>query len=53
MNAIGRYETELRSWLRSKKSDLLAAIVSKKDIKADGIEDKIKAALDEFTATFA
>jgi F-type H+-transporting ATPase subunit alpha len=53
VNAIGRYETELRSWLRSKKSDLLAAIVSKKDIKADGIEDKIKAALDEFTATFA
>ena len=46
-------ETELRAWLSSKKSDLLSAIVAKKDIKADGIEYKIKAALDEFSATFA
>jgi F-type H+-transporting ATPase subunit alpha len=53
VNAVGRFESELRAWLRSKKADLLSAIVAKKDIKADGIEDKIKAALDEFSATFA
>ncbi len=53
VGAVGRYEQELTTWLRAKKSDLLKAIVSKKDIKADGIEDKIKAALDEFTASFA
>ena len=50
---VGRYEKELVSWLRSKKSDLLSAIVSKKDIGKDGIEDKIKAALDEFGKTFS
>jgi len=50
---IGRFEAELTSWLRAKKGDLLKSIASKKDIKADGIEDKIKAALEEFTATFA
>jgi F-type H+-transporting ATPase subunit alpha len=53
VNSIGRFESELTSWLRAKKADLLASIKSKKDIKADGIEDKIKAALDEFGATFA
>jgi hypothetical protein len=31
----------------------LKAIVDKKDIGKDGIEDKIKAALEEFTSTFA
>ncbi|MBP6688775.1 MAG: F0F1 ATP synthase subunit alpha [Hyphomonadaceae bacterium] len=50
---IGRYERELTAWLRAKKSDLLKAIVDKKDIGKDSIEDKIKAALEEFTATFA
>ncbi|MEQ1820184.1 MAG: F0F1 ATP synthase subunit alpha [Terricaulis sp.] len=50
---IGRYERELTAWLRAKKADLLKAIVDKKDIGKDGIEDKIKAALEEFTATFA
>ncbi len=50
---VGRYENELIAWMRSKKSDLLKAIVDKKDIGKDGIEDKIKAALEEFTATFA
>src|SRR5690242_13250580 len=53
VGAVGRFETELRAWLRSKKSDLLQAIVAKKDISKDGIEDKMKAALDEFSATFA
>ena len=50
---IGRYESELTSWLRAKKADLLASIKSKKDISKDGIEANIKAALDEFGATFA
>jgi F-type H+-transporting ATPase subunit alpha len=49
---VGRYEKELTAWLRAKKADLLKSIITKKDIKADGIEDKIKAALDEFTAAF-
>ncbi|MBS0385755.1 MAG: F0F1 ATP synthase subunit alpha [Proteobacteria bacterium] len=53
VGAVGRFEDELRAWLRSKRSDLLKAIVAKKDISKDGIEDKIKAALDEFSATFA
>ncbi len=43
---IGRFERELIAWLRAKKADLLKAIVDKKDIGKDGIEDKIKAALD-------
>jgi F-type H+-transporting ATPase subunit alpha len=50
---VRRYESELISWMRGKKGDLLDAIRTKKDIKADGIEDKIKAALDEFGAKFA
>jgi F-type H+-transporting ATPase subunit alpha len=50
---IGRYERELTAWLRAKKADLLKSISDKKDIGKDGIEDKIKAALEEFTATFA
>jgi F-type H+-transporting ATPase subunit alpha len=50
---VGRYESELMSWFRTKKSDLLKAIVSKKDIGKDGIEDQIKAALTEFGSTFA
>ncbi|MDZ4691219.1 F0F1 ATP synthase subunit alpha [Terricaulis sp.] len=50
---IGRYESELTSWLRAKKADLLSSIKGKKDISKDGIEANIKAALDEFGATFA
>jgi len=53
VNAVRRFEAELVSWLRAKKADLLTAIRTKKDTKADGIEDKIKSALDEFSATFA
>jgi F-type H+/Na+-transporting ATPase subunit alpha len=52
-NDVGRFEGELTAWLRAKKADLLTAIKTKKDIKADGIEDKIKAALDEFSGAFA
>jgi F-type H+-transporting ATPase subunit alpha len=50
---VGRFERELIAWLRAKKADLLKAIVDKKDIGKDGIEDKIKAALTEFSSTFA
>jgi F-type H+-transporting ATPase subunit alpha len=53
VSSVGRFEKELVAWLRTKKADLLKAIVDKKDIGKDGIEDKIKAALDEFSATFA
>jgi len=53
VNTVRRFEAELVSWLRAKKGDLLTAIRTKKDIKAEGIEDKIKTALDEFSATFA
>ena len=51
--AVVRYESELIAWLRAKKADLLKTIVEKKDITKDGIEDKLKAALDEFGASFA
>jgi F0F1-type ATP synthase alpha subunit len=51
---VGRYESELRTWLRTKKPELLKEIVEKKELdKAGVIEGKIKAALDEFSATFA
>ncbi|MEJ0058106.1 MAG: F0F1 ATP synthase subunit alpha [Terricaulis sp.] len=50
---VRRYESELVSWLRSKKADLLSSIRTKKDIKADGIEGSIKSALDEFAGVFA
>ncbi|MBY0567521.1 MAG: F0F1 ATP synthase subunit alpha [Hyphomonadaceae bacterium] len=50
---VGRYESELMSWFRTKKSDLLKSIVDKKDIGKDGIEDKLKASLTEFSSTFA
>ena len=53
VGAVRRYEAELIAWLRANKADLLAAIRDKKDIKVDGIEDKIKAALEQFGATFA
>jgi F-type H+-transporting ATPase subunit alpha len=50
---VGRYERELVTFLRAKKADLLKAIVDKKDIGKDGIEDKIKASLEEFSKSFA
>ena len=50
---VRRYESELVAWMRAKKGDLLTALRTKRDIKADGIEDKIKAALDEFATAFA
>jgi F-type H+-transporting ATPase subunit alpha len=54
VDQVQRYERELIAWLRSKKSDLLREVVEKKELdKAGVIEGKIKAALDEFSTTFA
>ena len=53
VESIRRYEAELVTFLRSKHADLLEAIRTKKDISKDGIEDKIKAALNSFGASFA
>jgi F-type H+-transporting ATPase subunit alpha len=53
VDQVQRFERELTSWLRTKKADLLKSIMEKKDISKDGIEDKLKAALNEFSATFA
>jgi F-type H+-transporting ATPase subunit alpha len=53
VDSVRRYENELVTFLRAKKADLLEAIRAKKDISKDGIEDKIKAALNEFAGAFA
>ena len=54
VSAVGRYEKELVAWMRAKKSDVLSEIRSKKELdKAGVIEGKIKAALEEFGASFA
>lgn len=50
---VKRFESELRAALGGKYKDLATEIRTKLDIKKDGIEDKIKAALDEFSKTFA
>jgi F-type H+-transporting ATPase subunit alpha len=54
VNAVRRFESELVSWLRAKKADVLTEIRTKKELDKPGVlEGKIKAALDEFSATFA
>jgi F-type H+/Na+-transporting ATPase subunit alpha len=53
VDGVQRYERELVAWLRAKKADLLSAIREKKDISKDGIEDKLKGALEDFGKTFA
>ena len=50
---VKRYESELRAALQGKYKELSDAIKAKKDIKADGIEGRIKEALDDFAKTFA
>ncbi len=50
---IKRYETELRAALQGKYKALSDDIKAKKDIKADGIEGRIKEALEDFAKTFA
>ncbi|MBI1251451.1 MAG: F0F1 ATP synthase subunit alpha [Alphaproteobacteria bacterium] len=52
-DSVQRYESDLIAWMRAKQGDLLAAIRDKKDISKDGIEDKMKAALESFGGTFA
>jgi F-type H+/Na+-transporting ATPase subunit alpha len=53
VDGVQRYERELVAHLRAKKADLLTAVREKKDISKDGIEDKLKAALEDFGKTFA
>ena len=50
---VKRFEADLRVALNGKYKDLTNEIKTKLDIKKDGIEDKIKAALDEFSKAFA
>ena len=50
---VKRYEQELRQALAGKYKALAQEVKDKKDIKKDGIEGKIIAALDEFTKGFA
>jgi F-type H+-transporting ATPase subunit alpha len=49
---IGRFESEFLSRLHSKHQGLLDAIRTEKALSKD-LEDKLKAALEAFTATFA
>ncbi|AZB69929.1 F0F1 ATP synthase subunit alpha, partial [Cereibacter sphaeroides] len=50
---VTRYESDLLNFLRSKKQDLLDDITNN-DRKVKGeLEDKIRAALDEFAKNFA
>src|SRR5271170_2185233 len=52
LNAVGRFEAELLSRLRTHHRDLLDAIRTQKTLN-DELEGKLKAALDQFAATFA
>ncbi len=53
VDEVGRFEAGMLNHLRSKHSDLLEDItVNDRKVKGD-LEDKIKAALDEFAADFA
>ncbi|HMO43726.1 MAG TPA: F0F1 ATP synthase subunit alpha, partial [Phenylobacterium sp.] len=49
---VGRYESELLSYLHAKHQGMLDAIRTQKDIKG-AVEDELKSALDAFTKTFA
>ncbi|MES1157032.1 MAG: F0F1 ATP synthase subunit alpha [Alphaproteobacteria bacterium] len=51
---VRRYESELVSWFRSRKADLLGEIRTKKEFDKPGVlEGKLKGALDEFAGVFA
>jgi len=53
VKAVGRFESGLLNHLRSKQADLLNDITNNdRKVKGD-LEDKIKAAIDEFAADFA
>jgi F-type H+-transporting ATPase subunit alpha len=53
VDQIGAYERALITHLRASNPGLLAGIREKLDLKADGLEGKVKAALDAFAPTFA
>ncbi len=53
LNKVRAYERDLIAHLRASNAALLDAIRTRKDIKSDGVEDKIKAALDAFAPAFA
>jgi F-type H+-transporting ATPase subunit alpha len=50
---VGRYEAGLLAHLRGKHADLLADITNNDRKVKDELADKVKAALDEFAASFA
>ncbi|MCI5095489.1 MAG: F0F1 ATP synthase subunit alpha [Rhodobacteraceae bacterium] len=50
---VGRYEAGLLTHLRGKHADLLADITNNDRKVKDELADKVKAALDEFAASFA
>ncbi|MBY0448051.1 MAG: F0F1 ATP synthase subunit alpha, partial [Hyphomonadaceae bacterium] len=52
-NQVQRFERELREHLRLTHSTLLADIRSKKDLKADGLEGRVKDVLEQFARSFA
>lgn len=50
---VQRFERELREQLRLRNPQLLADLRAKKDIKADGLEGRVKEAIEHFTQSFA
>ncbi len=51
VEAVSNYETQMLEFMGSKYSDLLGEIKDKEDI-SDELEEKLKAALDEFKSVF-
>ena len=51
VEAVSNYETQMLEFMGSKHSDLLGEIKDKEDI-SDELEEKLKAALDEFKSVF-
>jgi F-type H+/Na+-transporting ATPase subunit alpha len=51
VEAVSNYETQMLEFMGSKHSDLMGEIKDKKDI-SDELEEKLKAALDEFKSVF-
>ena len=52
-NQVQRFERELREHLRLTHGELLAGIRTKKDLKADGLEGRVKEVLEQFAKSFA
>jgi F-type H+-transporting ATPase subunit alpha len=51
VDQVGRYETELVSWLKAERADVLKTIASEQKI-SDETEKKLRDALDAFTKVF-